>query len=100
MVVHVLNVSQRLTLLSLYMPGFFTMRNYILSVCTLDFFSVSLAEEQLINQNTILIMIVVGIAVVVFVVILYCLQQRRRYRGNNHAGKDDWRCEDQGAVRG
>lgn len=30
------------------------------------------------NQNTILIMIVVGLAVVVFLVILYCFQQRQR----------------------
>ena len=30
------------------------------------------------NQNTILIMIVVGMAVIVFLIILYCFQQRQR----------------------
>lgn len=36
------------------------------------------AEEQLMNQNTILIMIVVGLAVVIFLIVLYCFQQRNR----------------------
>lgn len=44
-------------------------------------------EEQLMNQNTILIMIVVGLAVVVFLVILYCFQQRQR-RANREYGTD------------
>lgn len=35
-------------------------------------------EEQLMNQNTILIMIVVGLAVVIFLIVLYCFQQRNR----------------------
>ncbi|OWF42038.1 uncharacterized protein LOC110461658 [Mizuhopecten yessoensis] len=35
-------------------------------------------EEQLMNQNTILIMIVVGLAVVIFLIVLYCFQQRQR----------------------
>ncbi|XP_052818738.1 uncharacterized protein LOC128244728 [Mya arenaria] len=34
-------------------------------------------EEQLMNQNTILIMIIVGLAIVIFLVILYCFQQRQ-----------------------
>ncbi|KAK3765774.1 hypothetical protein RRG08_026245 [Elysia crispata] len=33
-------------------------------------------EDQIMNQNTILIMIVVGISVVIFLTVLYCFQQR------------------------
>ena len=51
---------------------------------TCVFFLIS-AEEQLMNQNTILIMVVVGLAVVVFLVILYCFQQRQR-RHNRGTG--------------
>lgn len=48
-------------------------------------------EEQLMNQNTILIMVVVGLAVVVFLVILYCFQQRQRRhnRGEGETGLTD-----------
>ncbi|XP_060074540.1 uncharacterized protein LOC132554250 [Ylistrum balloti] len=42
-------------------------------------------EEQLMNQNTILIMIVVGLAVVIFLIVLYCFQQRQR-EGNRRPG--------------
>ena len=49
------------------------------------FIMLDLAEEKLMNQNTILIMIVVGLAVVVFLVILYCFQQRQR-RANRELG--------------
>ena len=42
------------------------------------FGSLLTAEEQLMNQNTILIMIVVGLAVVIFLIVLYCFQQRNR----------------------
>ena len=45
------------------------------------------AEEQMMNQNTILIMVVVGLAVVVFLVILYCFQQRQR-RNDRTYGKN------------
>ncbi|KAK3576387.1 hypothetical protein CHS0354_018934 [Potamilus streckersoni] len=38
-------------------------------------------EEELMNQNTILIMIVVGLAVIIFLIILYCFQQRKRQAG-------------------
>ena len=35
------------------------------------------AEEEMMNQDTILIMIGVGMGVVLFLIMLYCLQQRR-----------------------
>ncbi|KAL3860400.1 hypothetical protein ACJMK2_010525 [Sinanodonta woodiana] len=38
-------------------------------------------EEELMNQNTILIMIVVGLAIIIFLIILYCFQQRKRRLG-------------------
>ncbi|XP_046565056.1 uncharacterized protein LOC124273791 [Haliotis rubra] len=44
-------------------------------------------DEQIMNQNTILIMIVVGMAVVIFLIILYCFQQRQR--GNGRSGRND-----------
>ncbi|XP_071092397.1 uncharacterized protein [Haliotis cracherodii] len=44
-------------------------------------------DEQIMNQNTILIMIVVGMAVVIFLIILYCFQQRQR--GNGRTGRND-----------
>lgn len=44
-------------------------------------------EEQLMNQNTILIMIIVGLAVVVFLAILYCFQKRQQ-RANRQLGVD------------
>ncbi|ESO89759.1 hypothetical protein LOTGIDRAFT_234148 [Lottia gigantea] len=53
-------------------------------------------EEQILNQNTILIMIVIGMAVVIFLIILYCFQQKTRRSGTNRnslrafeAGLDD-----------
>ena len=48
------------------------------------------AEEQMMNQNTILIMVVVGLAVVVFLIILYCFQQRQRQH-NRTLGKNNCR---------
>ncbi|XP_045192152.1 uncharacterized protein LOC123548712 [Mercenaria mercenaria] len=44
-------------------------------------------EEQLMNQNTILIMIIVGLAVVVFLAILYCFQKRQQ-QANRQLGAD------------
>ena len=35
------------------------------------------AEEEMLNQDTILIMIGVGMGVVLFLILLYCLQQHR-----------------------
>ena len=48
------------------------------------------AEEQMMNQNTILIMVVVGLAVVVFLIILYCFQQRQRQHSRT-LGKNNCR---------
>ena len=40
------------------------------------------AEEEMLNQDTILIMVGVGMGVVLFLVMLYCLQQRRSANTN------------------
>ncbi|XP_060608211.1 uncharacterized protein LOC132760275 isoform X2 [Ruditapes philippinarum] len=50
-------------------------------------------EEQLMNQNTILIMIIVGLAVVVFLAILYCFQKRQQ-QANRQLGGDSGMSDD------
>ncbi|XP_059178064.1 uncharacterized protein LOC131957348 [Physella acuta] len=41
-------------------------------------------EEQQLNQNTIIIMLVVGMACILFLVVLYCYKQRKALRRQEH----------------
>ncbi|XP_005099615.1 uncharacterized protein LOC101860334 [Aplysia californica] len=52
-------------------------------------------EDKVVNQNTILIMVVVGMAVVVFLLLLYCFQQRaQRFRQQQDQSRSEVGHED------